>query len=147
LQEKDEYKENIEELLKPTRIYVKEALTLMKNCKVKGFANITGEGLLNIIRLNSNVKYVIDNALPILPIFEKIQNKGNIPLEEMYKDFNMGMGFLAVIDKKDFKKVSEALKIEQIPFKKVGFVEDSKEPQIEMREYNIISKNGTLVRE
>ena len=133
-------------MLIPTKIYVKEALTLMKNCNVKGFANITGEGLLNVIRLDSKVKYIIDDALPILPIFKKIQNQGQIPLEEMYKDFNMGMGFLAVIEEKDFEKASKALSKEKIPFKKVGFVEKCDKPQIEMREENIISENGKLVQ-
>ncbi len=96
------------ELLTPTKIYVREVLKAMKKFKIKGMAHITGGGLRNIIRLNKNVCYEITDPLPVLPIFDYLQSFG-IDDKEMYQTFNMGMGFLMVVDGKDGKKLAKSI--------------------------------------
>jgi phosphoribosylformylglycinamidine cyclo-ligase len=90
------------ELLRPTRIYVREALELMNRIgSLKALAHITSDGLLNLTRVKADVGYVID-ALPAAPpIFSIIQRLGEVDTAEMYAVFNMGIGFCAVVTAED----------------------------------------------
>jgi len=97
-------KEIGKQLVEPTRIYVKGVMNLIKQVEVHGIAHITGGGLDNISRINDNFQYVIDNPLPVPPIFDWLQEKGNIESKEMYRTFNMGMGMILVVDKNDAEK-------------------------------------------
>ena len=92
------------QLVEPTRIYVKEVMELVKQIGVHGIAHITGGGLDNISRINDNYQYVIDNPLPVLPVFDWLQEKGEIEDKEMYRTFNMGMGMIIIVNKKDADK-------------------------------------------
>ena len=87
------------ELLTPTKIYVEPILDLLEKVKVKGMAHMTGGGLLNLKRLNEEMGFNIERWPEPQGIFEKIKNAGNIPEEEMYKTFNMGIGFCVVVSK------------------------------------------------
>ena len=88
-----------EELLAPTHIYVPEVLEMLEEkLPVKALINITGDGLLNLNRIAaSNVGFEI-NALPEpQPIFSLLQEWGDLPDEEMFRVFNMGMGFCLIV--------------------------------------------------
>jgi len=101
-----------EELLTPTKIYVRPVLKLLENVEIKGIAHITGGGIPgNLIRiLQDNTKAVINkNSWEILPVFKWIQKEGNISEEEMFKTFNMGIGLILVVDKNDAEKVLQIL--------------------------------------
>jgi len=91
-------------LVEPTRIYVKEVMSLIKQISVHGIAHITGGGLDNISRINDNFQYVIDNPLPVPSVFDWLQEKGNIEDKEMYRTFNMGMGMVIIVNKDDAEK-------------------------------------------
>ncbi len=100
-------------LLTPTKIYVKPVLALIDQINVKAIAHITGGGIPgNLIRvLKDGVKAVIyENKIKVHPIFKWIQKGGNIPKEEMFKTFNMGVGMLIVVDKNDAEKAVNLLK-------------------------------------
>jgi phosphoribosylformylglycinamidine cyclo-ligase len=85
-------------LLEPTAIYVRAVLELLaSDVPVHGLAHITGGGLDNLKRLHDGVAYRLEEALPILPIFGLVQRLGNVPDEEMWRVFNMGCGFIAVV--------------------------------------------------
>ncbi|MFV9676719.1 MAG: phosphoribosylformylglycinamidine cyclo-ligase [Methanosarcinales archaeon] len=84
-----------EELLTPTRIYT-EVLELLANCEVHGLAHITGSGYLKLLRI-TDLGFDIYKPLEPNPVFKFLQETGNILDIEMYKTFNMGMGFAAVI--------------------------------------------------
>ncbi len=86
-----------EELLTPTRIYT-EILELLKRCEVHGLAHITGSGFLKLRRI-TDFGFDISDPLEPNDIFRLIQELGNITAQEMYKTFNMGIGFAAVIPK------------------------------------------------
>ena len=92
------------QLVEPTRIYVKEVMNLIKQVEVHGIAHITGGGLENINRINDNFQYLIDNPLPVPPVFDWLQEKGSIEDKEMYRTFNMGMGMIIIVNKNDAEK-------------------------------------------
>ena len=103
-----------EELLQPTRIYVKPVLYLLEKYNVLGIAHITGGGLLeNIPRiLPSGVSVEIDqNSWPRSPIFSLIQKEGEIFDEEMYRTFNMGIGMVLIVPQNDASKIINELKM------------------------------------
>ncbi|MDO9528679.1 MAG: phosphoribosylformylglycinamidine cyclo-ligase [Syntrophales bacterium] len=100
------------ELLRPTKIYVKPILNLMKTFKIKGVAHITGGGFIeNIPRiLPSRCRAIIKkDSWDIPPIFDIIQKMGNIDKKEMLRVFNMGIGMMIVVTEKDFEEVLERL--------------------------------------
>lgn len=90
-----------EELLTPTRIYVKEVLDLLKNYEIKAMSHITGGGFYeNIPRmLNDGLRAVINMSEFSTPaVFQYIQKLGEIEIKEMYRTFNMGIGLVMVLD-------------------------------------------------
>jgi phosphoribosylformylglycinamidine cyclo-ligase len=93
------------ELLKPTRIYVKPVLSLLRikdyGLRVKGIAHITGGAFYDKIAriLPRDVNVRIDRSSWVVPkIFRLIQNKGNIENKEMYHTFNMGVGMVLIVE-------------------------------------------------
>ncbi len=89
-----------DELLTPTRIYVKSILNLIRDFTIKGIAHITGGGLLeNLPRvLPQHCKAVIDRGSWEKPIiFEMLRDGGNIPEDEMFRTFNYGIGMTLVV--------------------------------------------------
>lgn len=87
-----------EVLLEPTRIYVKEIMALLRSAiPVHGLSHITGSGLRKLRRINQGVRYDITQPLPVHSVFSRIQELGDVADHEMFKTFNMGMGFVAVV--------------------------------------------------
>jgi phosphoribosylformylglycinamidine cyclo-ligase len=85
-------------LLEPTVIYVRAIVELLRSAvPVHGLAHITGEGVMNLLRLSSEVGFEIDAPLPVPPICELICGLGDITPAEAYEVFNMGCGFVAVV--------------------------------------------------
>ncbi len=116
-----------EELLTPTKIYVKSVLKLVENVDVHAIAHITGGGIPgNLIRvLNDNIKAVIEEGTwEVIPIFKWIEKEGNIPKDEMYKTFNMGIGMIVVIPEKEKEKTLEILKEEGEKAFVIGYLEE-----------------------
>ena len=106
------------ELLKPTKIYVKEILNLIKNNLINGCANITGGGL------GDNIKRVIPEGLTADINLDKIKTKkifswlkkNNIKDKEMLKTFNCGVGFCLIIEQKNLIKVKKFFTREYEPY-------------------------------
>ena len=112
-------------LLEPTKIYVRSILALNNTLPVHGFANITGGGLKNIPRISPNFRYSIRQPMPIPPILTLLEEWGNVADEEMYKTFNMGMGFTVVVSKEDENEARRILRAEHPQV--VGVVEKGKD--------------------
>ncbi len=90
-----------EELIKPTRIYVQSVLNVLKNYKINGMIHNTGGGFIdNIPRvLPKGYKAIIDTkSWERPPIFDFLMTKGEVPADEMYRTFNMGIGLMAIVD-------------------------------------------------
>jgi len=85
-----------EELLKPTRIYVKPVLSILKECEVHGLGHITGGSFMKLRRLNPNRGFRIDWLPEPKPIFQLIKRHGEVEDREMYRTFNMGVGFCVI---------------------------------------------------
>ena len=101
-----------EELLTPTRLYVKPVLAALQAARVYGVSHITGGGFYeNIPRcLPQGLGARIDkSSLQIPPIFRLLQEKGGIPERDMFNTFNMGTGMVLVVDKEDVVKAVSAL--------------------------------------
>jgi phosphoribosylformylglycinamidine cyclo-ligase len=91
-----------EELLRPTFIYVPEVLDIIEQVPtVKALINITGDGLLNLPRVDAKVGFEIDNMPPTPPIFSLIQQCGAIGNAEMFELYNMGVGFCVLVAERD----------------------------------------------
>ena len=111
-----------EELLRPTRIYVKSLLSLIEKygSKIKGISNITGGGHYeNVPRmLPDGIRAKVDsNSFSKPPIFDLISATGRIPLQEMFSTFNMGISMAMVIDEKDADDVLATLReLGETPF-------------------------------
>jgi phosphoribosylformylglycinamidine cyclo-ligase len=79
-------------------IYVRAALALLRSAvPVHGLAHITGDGLLNLKRLNAAVGFEIDAPLPVPGICEWLCETGAIDAAQAHQVFNMGCGFVAVV--------------------------------------------------
>lgn len=89
-----------EEVLEPTKLYVKQILSLVEAGYVKGMAHITGGSFYdNIPRIlpRGMAVTINSNAWPVLPIFKLLQRWGNVEPKEMYHTFNMGIGMVLVV--------------------------------------------------
>jgi phosphoribosylformylglycinamidine cyclo-ligase len=97
-----------DELLRPTRIYVKTVLNLMRDFEIHGIAHITGGGLLdNVARIlpkgcSANIKM---GSWKVQPIFELLQQWGGIEMPEMFRTFNCGIGMVLVVSAADAEDI------------------------------------------
>ncbi|GBE03624.1 phosphoribosylformylglycinamidine cyclo-ligase [bacterium BMS3Abin09] len=120
-----------EELLKPTKIYVKSVMKIIKDYKVNGIAHITGGGLTEnlprIIPSKAKLKFVIEKgSWPILPVFELMKDLGKVPEAEMLKTFNMGIGMVLIVKRSDAPAVIKKLKRLKEDAYVIGYVENGK---------------------
>ena len=103
-----------EELLLPTRIYVKPILRLLENFSIHGMAHITGGGITdNLPRVipKGCKAEIYRNTWPIPPIFRLLQEGGNIPEEEMLRTFNNGIGMILAVPLKQAEGIMSRLRI------------------------------------
>ena len=123
-----------EALLEPTRIYVNAIMDLLENVEVHGLAHITGGGFTNLKRLKKGVSFRIDNLPAPQPIFEFISSQG-VDFEEMYRVFNMGIGFTVILPQ---EKATEAMKIleKYHPVQVIGKVTEDPEEKVEVKTFH-----------
>lgn len=101
-----------EELLRPTKIYVKSVLEVLKKVEVKGIAHITGGGFIeNIPRMlpegiGAEIEY---GSWPILPIFDLLQETGKLNRMDMFNIFNMGIGMVLAVNEADLAVAMDVL--------------------------------------
>lgn len=102
-----------EELLRPTRIYVKSILALLKNNHVSGISHITGGGFIeNIPRmLPDDLGAIIDcDKWDVPSIFSLLETEGNLSKKEMFNTFNMGIGMVLAVSEEKVPSVMNELK-------------------------------------
>ena len=102
-----------ETLLTPTKIYVKPMLALFKEVEVKGVSHITGGGFYENIPRSIPDGYgakIDKSAVKVLPIFDLIAKKGNIPEHDMFNTFNMGVGMSVIVAAEDADKALQILR-------------------------------------
>ena len=102
-----------ETLLTPTRIYVKSVLALLEKVNVKGISHITGGGFYeNIPRAlpKGYTAKITRSAVKVLPIFDLIAKRGNIPERDMFNTYNMGVGMSITVPAGEVETALEILK-------------------------------------
>lgn len=98
-----------EELIRPTELYVKPIVALFEEgYEINGLAHITGGGFTNLRRLKKGVGYEI-NDLPETPEIFKLIYEQNVDIKEMYKVFNMGIGFVVICGEAEAEKIMGTL--------------------------------------
>ncbi|RLI03440.1 phosphoribosylformylglycinamidine cyclo-ligase [Candidatus Bathyarchaeota archaeon] len=136
-----------EELLKPTKIYVQEVMEMIKaGLNIKVLANITGKGLLNLLRVGEGYGYVLENLPQPHPIFKLIQKIGKIPEEEMYSVYNMGVGFCIVTSKEDADKVIDIAEKHKTKAYKLGFAVKDPERKLYLKSVKLLGFKGKFKR-
>ena len=115
-------------LLMPTEIYVKPVLEIIQKCKVNGLAHITGGAFTKLMRLKK-IGYEIDSLPKMPPIMRLIEEQG-VKSEEMYKTFNMGVGFCIITPKDQATRIKAIFKKHKITTQEIG---------------QVISKKGVFV--
>ncbi len=110
-------------VMAPTRIYVKPLLKLMQTLPVKGMAHITGGGLTeNIPRvLPEGLTAELDkNSWQLPPLFQWLQQQGNIAADEMYRTFNCGIGMAVIVAAENAEAAIKLLQAEGEQVYRIG---------------------------
>ncbi len=110
------------ELLTPTAMYSNVILKIVEKfgTKIHGLAHITGGAFTKLKRLNEGVDYVLDNLPVINGIFKQIMVDGNISEKEMYRTFNMGIGFCIIVPRESADEIIETISIERMKASIIG---------------------------
>ncbi|RGB60224.1 phosphoribosylformylglycinamidine cyclo-ligase [Lactococcus petauri] len=106
-----------EELLEPTHIYVQELLPLIKDNMIKGISHITGGGFYeNLPRMFSDqlAAEIKEDSWEILPIFKALEKYGQVPHDEMFQIFNMGIGMVLAVAPEKAEEVKQRVKCYEI---------------------------------
>ncbi len=134
---KNEIKKHAAAIISPTRIYVKEVLSVLDKFEIKGIAHLTGgayyEKLTKILPAGKCFE-INQNSWPVPKIFSIIQKKGRIPFSEMYRTFNMGIGMVIVIDQKVMNEVKVFLREKDIKYYEIGQVVRRTQAKVEFKE-------------
>ena len=117
-----------EEMLVPTAIYVRPIIEILKkkHISVHGFAHITGGSFMKLTRLNKKVDYNLDNLPQIPGIFKQIQVDGRVKTKEMYRTFNMGIGFCIILPKDSVDPVIGIFEKHNLNCIQIGITQDMK---------------------
>jgi phosphoribosylformylglycinamidine cyclo-ligase len=140
-------REIVDEVLEPTKIYVKPLLRVAEELKVKAAVHITGDAYLKFDRLprfSKGIGFEFNEFNP-QPIFELIQKTTSelgdrITDEEMFKTFNMGWGFAIIMDDEDKDKALDILEKTGVKAKQIGCITDSEGIRLLYKNRKIVLK-------
>jgi phosphoribosylformylglycinamidine cyclo-ligase len=137
-----------EELLRPTDIYVREAMEILASVEgVKALINITGDGLLNLARVAANVSFEIDNLIEPHPIFSLIQYHAQMPDAQMFEVFNMGTGFCYVVDPGAAELTMAILEKHGRQAQRIGIAVADTRRTVRIRQRQLVGEHKTFVGE
>lgn len=111
-------------LLTPTEIYVKPVLDIVSRTQVHGLANITGGAFTKLLRLKKT-GFVLDSMPEPPKIMQLIEDQG-VNTAEMYKTFNMGIGFCIIASKQEVSEIISICKKHKMTSQEIGFVSNRK---------------------
>ena len=134
-----------EELLEPTRIYVREVLAMLQaKLKVKALAHITSTGFLNLSRATAEVSYIIDSLPEPHPIFPLIQHYGGISDEQMFFTYNMGIGFCVIVAPEDVDSVRRIAHDHEVESHVIGHTVSDPKKEVRIPHYRLVGSNGNF---
>jgi len=111
-------------LLRPTEIYVKPVLEALKKCKINGLAHITGGAFTKLLRLKQ-IGYHLD-SLPKTPALMQLIEDTGVKNEEMYKTFNMGIGFCIISPENQVKRIHKIFSKHKMKSYEIGRISKNK---------------------
>ena len=111
-------------LLRPTEIYVKPVLETLNKCKVNGLAHITGGAFTKLLRLKQ-IGYHLDN-MPKTPALMQLIEDTGVKNEEMYKTFNMGVGFCIIAPENQVKDIHKIFNKHKMKSYEIGRISKNK---------------------
>src|SRR3989338_4239339 len=116
-----------EELLTPTRIYVKPILEMLdKQVPIHYMSNISGSAFRKVSRAKKPFTYVIEQLPQIPEILDYLQKLGNLSDKDMYETWNMGLGFMVIAPEREEEKMKKIAKKYKTNLLKLGYVETGK---------------------
>ncbi len=137
-----------EELLRPTDIYVPEAMEILETVAgVKALINITSDGLLNLTRVAAGAGFVIDRLIEPHPIFALIQRHADVEDSEMFEVFNMGIGFCYVVDPAAAEATMRILKQHGRVAQRIGYAVADPEKLVRIPERKLVGRHKRFWQE
>jgi len=134
-----------EELLEPTRIYVRAVMALFEaGLETKAICHITGEGLLNLNRVGADVGFCIDTLPEPAPVFGLIQRLGKVETAEMFTVFNMGVGLCIVVAEENVDQVCDIVQDKGAEPARIGRVIDGPNKVVELPQFGLIGSGTTF---
>jgi len=136
-----------DELLRPTTIYVRPVLALLEaGVPIRALAHLTGDGLFNLVRTARAVGFDVERWPEVPPVFRLVQRLGRIADEEMYRTFNMGVGFALVVAPEGVDRASAVLANAGLRAHVLGHALDDPERTIHFRPRQLIGRGGRFTR-
>jgi phosphoribosylformylglycinamidine cyclo-ligase len=136
-----------EELLRPTRIYVKPVLDVLDaGLPVRALAHVTGDGLFNLVRTTRAVGFDVERWPEPPPIFALVQRLGEIPDTEMFRAFNMGIGFALVVAPEGADATRARLERSGLRVHVLGRATHDAERTIRLRPRGLVGRAGRFSR-
>jgi phosphoribosylformylglycinamidine cyclo-ligase len=133
-----------EALLRPTDIYVRPVMHLLNALRVpvRALVNITGDGFLNLARIKAAVGFRLDALPDPPPVFKLIEHSGRIPQPEMYRVFNMGIGFCVIVpdDQQVLRAVEETFAAHRFATQPIGRVVADERRRVFLPAQNLIGE-------
>ena len=111
-------------LLKPTEIYVKPVLEAIEKCSIHGLAHITGGSFTKLLRLKQ-IGFELDNLPKTPPLMQLIQDSG-VKSDEMYKTFNMGVGFCIISPENQVRGIQKIITKHKMKSYEIGRISKKK---------------------
>jgi phosphoribosylformylglycinamidine cyclo-ligase len=137
----------VEELLRPTRIYVKPVLDVLDaGIPVRALAHVTGDGLFNLVRTIRAVGFDIEHWPEPPPVFGFLQRIGHLSEEEMFRAFNMGIGFALVVAPEGVALARDRLERAGLAVHVLGRATSDPERTIRLRPRHLIGRGGRFTR-
>jgi phosphoribosylformylglycinamidine cyclo-ligase len=131
-----------EELLEPTRIYVREVREMIDSgLSIKALAHITSTGFLNLNRASAPVGYVLDKLPEPHPVFKLIQYHGTVSDEDMYFTYNMGIGFCIVLAPRDVDAAHAIARKHNVPSRTIGYAVNDPEKKVLIPSLNLVGRD------
>ncbi len=135
-----------EELLRPTDIYVPEAMEILESVNgVKALINITSDGLLNLTRVEADVGFEIERLIEPHPIFSLIQRYAAVSDSEMFEVFNMGIGFCYVVDPAAVDQTLSILKKYGRHAQQIGHAVADPNKVVRVPQRNLVGRHKTFI--
>jgi phosphoribosylformylglycinamidine cyclo-ligase len=137
-----------EELLEPTRIYVRPVWQMIEEgLPVRALYHITGDGLLNLNRGERPLGFDLEWLPQPQPIFDLIARCGSVDAAELYRVFNMGVGFCIVVPESAVERVTAVAKEHSINAWRLGTVIDDERKRVWLRPAGLVGEDESFTPE